>query len=144
MLLAIFVFVEVNVFFGSDSASVSVGDRIKVLGCAVAALTHAVWQGSNYLLTLQLQSAFPRIPIYSYSLTNAVKRLRSLSPLYSPPLPPPRHNRLRRQLHHPPFLLAPVGARNLLITSWLFLSRDLFCSPAWAAAMITGDYVFQA
>ncbi|OJJ96301.1 hypothetical protein ASPACDRAFT_47071 [Aspergillus aculeatus ATCC 16872] len=31
-------------------------DRVKALGCANAALTYAVWQGSNYLLTLQLQS----------------------------------------------------------------------------------------
>lgn len=31
-------------------------DRLKMLGCLSAALTYAVWQGSNYLLTLELQS----------------------------------------------------------------------------------------
>lgn len=89
-LLAIFVFVELKVFPDQILPRYLWDDRIKVLGCAVAALTYAVWQGSNYLLTLQLQTAFSRIPIY-IPLTNAMKRLRSLSPLRSPPLPPPRH-----------------------------------------------------
>lgn len=29
------------------------------IGCALAAITYAVWQGANYFLTLQLQGKFP-------------------------------------------------------------------------------------
>lgn len=55
-LLSIFVFVEFKVSPDPILPRHLWDDRIKVLGCAVAALTYAVWQGSNYLLTLQLQS----------------------------------------------------------------------------------------
>lgn len=56
VLLAIFVFVELKISSDPILPRYLWGDRIKILGCAVAALTYAVWQGSNYLLTLQLQS----------------------------------------------------------------------------------------
>lgn len=56
VLLAIFVFVELKISSDPILPRYLWGDRIKVLGCAVAALTYAVWQGCNYLLTLQLQS----------------------------------------------------------------------------------------
>ena len=56
VLLAIFIFVELKVSSDPILPRYLWGGRIKVLGCAAAALTYAVWQGSNYLLTLQLQS----------------------------------------------------------------------------------------
>ena len=62
VLLAIFVFVELKVSLDPILPRYLWSDRIKVLGCAVAALTYAVWQGSNYLLTLQLQSMSLRNP----------------------------------------------------------------------------------
>lgn len=55
-LLATFVFVELKVSSDPVLPRYLWDDRIKVLGCAVAALAYAMWQGSNYLLTLQLQS----------------------------------------------------------------------------------------
>lgn len=55
-LLAIFIFVELKVSSDPILPHYLWGDKIKILGCAAAALTYAVWQGSNYLLTLQLQS----------------------------------------------------------------------------------------
>ena len=58
VLLAIFVFVELKVSSDPILPHYLWGDRIKVLGCVAAALTYAVWQGSNYLLTLQLQSTW--------------------------------------------------------------------------------------
>ncbi|KAK7432506.1 hypothetical protein QQZ08_001071 [Neonectria magnoliae] len=55
-LLAIFVFVEVKVSSDPILPGYMFEDRVRALGCAAAALTYAVWQGINYLLTLQLQS----------------------------------------------------------------------------------------
>lgn len=46
-LLAISVFVELKVSSDSILPRYRWGDRIKVLGCAVASRTYAVWQGSN-------------------------------------------------------------------------------------------------
>lgn len=54
--VAIFAFVEVKVSSDPILPRYVWGDSTMVLGCAVAALTYAVWQGCNYLLTLELQS----------------------------------------------------------------------------------------
>lgn len=57
-LLALFAYVELRVSSDPVLPRYMFIDRIRVLGCAEAALTYAVWQGSNYLLTLQLQSKY--------------------------------------------------------------------------------------
>lgn len=55
LLLGSFVFVEVRVSSDPILPKYVWGDRVRILGCVVAALTYAVWQGCNYLLILQLQ-----------------------------------------------------------------------------------------
>ncbi|RAH71909.1 MFS transporter [Aspergillus aculeatinus CBS 121060] len=74
-------------------------DRVKALGCASAALTYAVWQGSNYLLTLQLQS-------FGYS---ALATSLRFIPLGVTAL---------AVNFVVPVLIGPVGARTLLVCSW--------------------------
>ncbi|KAM3487043.1 hypothetical protein MY3957_009668 [Beauveria namnaoensis] len=56
VLVAVFALVQLK--FSSDPILPRYlwSDRIKMLGCLMAALTYAIWQGSNYLLTLELQS----------------------------------------------------------------------------------------
>ncbi|KAM3457386.1 hypothetical protein MY3296_001128 [Beauveria thailandica] len=56
VLVAVFALVQLK--FSSDPILPRYlwSDRIKMLGCLIAALTYAIWQGSNYLLTLELQS----------------------------------------------------------------------------------------
>lgn len=58
VLLAAFAFVQLR--FSSDPILPRYlwNDRIKMLACLMAALTYAIWQGSNYLLTLELQSQY--------------------------------------------------------------------------------------
>lgn len=60
VLLAVFALVQLK--FSSDPILPRYlwSDRIKMLGCLMAALTYAIWQGSNYLLTLELQSQYQR------------------------------------------------------------------------------------
>lgn len=99
-LLAIFVFLEVKVSQDPILPGYMFEDRVRVLGCAAAALTYAVWQGSNYLLTLQLQStlSIPRgissLPL-NISADEFDSRLRVLTPVHRPPLPSARHHCLR-------------------------------------------------
>lgn len=60
VLLAAFAFVQLR--FSADPILPRYlwNDRIKMLGCLMVALTYAIWQGSNYLLTLELQSQYQR------------------------------------------------------------------------------------
>lgn len=55
LLLAAFVFVELKVAQHPLIPRYLWSDRIKASGCLIAALTYAVWQAANYLLTLELQ-----------------------------------------------------------------------------------------
>lgn len=71
------------------------------IGCALAAITYAVWQGANYFLTLQLQDL---------GFTALETSIRFL-PLGVTAF-------LVNMIV--PHLLAPVGPRVLLLVSWLF------------------------
>ncbi|PSR81371.1 aminotriazole resistance protein [Coniella lustricola] len=71
------------------------------VGCALTAITYAVWQGANYFLTIQLQDL---------GFTPLETALRFL-PLGITAF-------LVNMII--PHLLAPVGPRNLLLASWLF------------------------
>ncbi len=69
VLLASFAFVEAKVSSDPILPEYIWGDRIRILGCVVAALTYGAWQGCNYLLTLQLQSEhhseiYRKLPAY--------------------------------------------------------------------------------
>ncbi|KJZ80420.1 hypothetical protein HIM_00270 [Hirsutella minnesotensis 3608] len=98
-LLVVFVFVELRVSSDPILPRYMFEDRVRVLGCAAAALTYAVWQGSNYLLTLQLQS-------FGFSaLSTAVRFL-------------PLGITAMAVNFVVPMLLQPVGARKLLLGSW--------------------------
>ncbi|KAI0544202.1 aminotriazole resistance protein [Xylaria curta] len=55
-LLAAFGYVEAKVSSDPILPRFVWGNRIRMLGCVLAALTYGVWLGANYLLTLQLQS----------------------------------------------------------------------------------------
>ncbi|KID84427.1 Major facilitator superfamily domain, general substrate transporter [Metarhizium guizhouense ARSEF 977] len=55
VLVASFIAVEVWVAANPILPKYIWGDRTRAVGCLLAALTYAVWQGCNYLLTLQLQ-----------------------------------------------------------------------------------------
>nr|POE66091.1 drug resistance protein [Quercus suber] len=55
LLIAIFLFLELKVAKYPILPRYFWADRIRMLGCIAAALTYAVWQGTNYHLTLQLQ-----------------------------------------------------------------------------------------
>ncbi|RAK77419.1 uncharacterized protein BO72DRAFT_496088 [Aspergillus fijiensis CBS 313.89] len=79
-------------------------DRVKALGCASAALTYAVWQGSNYLLTLQLQIFHQKAFGYSALATS----LRFI----------PFGVTALVVNFVVPVLIGPVGARTLLVCSW--------------------------
>lgn len=54
-LLSAFILVELRVSSHPLVPRYLWSDRNKSIGCAIAALTYGVWQGSNYLLTLELQ-----------------------------------------------------------------------------------------
>ncbi|KAI0397032.1 aminotriazole resistance protein [Xylariaceae sp. FL0594] len=100
VLLASFAFVEAKVSSDPILPKYIWGDRIRILGCAVAALTYGAWQGCNYLLTLQLQS---------FGFTALETSLRFL-PLGITAL-------LVNFII--PLVLKPVGARILLLVSWV-------------------------
>jgi len=87
VLLATFAFVEFKVSPDPILRRHIWGDRIKVLGCAVAALTYAVWQGSNYLLTLQLQSMSLRTQapsLYFFSFASSLLQILATLPCQLP------------------------------------------------------------
>ncbi|RAH48785.1 MFS general substrate transporter [Aspergillus brunneoviolaceus CBS 621.78] len=99
--VALGVFLVLELRFSADPIlpRYMITDRGKALGCASAALTYAVWQGSNYLLTLQLQS-------FGYSALATSLRfiplgVTALVVNFVVPL-----------------LIGPVGARTLLVCSW--------------------------
>ncbi|RAL09633.1 MFS transporter [Aspergillus homomorphus CBS 101889] len=106
VLFFVFVLVELKVSSHPILPDYLWGDRIKVLGCVVAALTYAVWQGSNYLLTLQLQN-------FGFSALSTALRFLPLG------ITACVVNFVI------PMLLAPVGARKLLIASWLLALAGL-------------------
>ncbi|KAH7015652.1 aminotriazole resistance protein [Ilyonectria destructans] len=105
-LLAIFVFLEVKVSQDPILPGYMFEDRVRVLGCAAAALTYAVWQGSNYLLTLQLQS-------FGFSPLSTALRFLPLG------ITACAVNVII------PLLLKPVGSRNLLLGSWLLCAAGI-------------------
>lgn len=76
VLLLVFVFAESKISADPILPRYLWGDRIKMLGCASAALTYAVWQGANYLLTLELQSTY-NLPDF-IQLPNHMQALVSL------------------------------------------------------------------
>ncbi|KAI3327458.1 aminotriazole resistance protein [Ustulina deusta] len=100
VLLASFAFVEAKVSSDPILPEYIWGDRIRILGCVVAALTYGAWQGCNYLLTLQLQS-------FGFSALETSLRFLPLG------ITALVVNFLI------PLLLKPIGARILLIGSWL-------------------------
>ncbi|KAI2626411.1 aminotriazole resistance protein [Xylaria nigripes] len=102
VLLASFVFVEVKVSSDPILPKYIWGDRIRILGCVVAALTYGAWQGCNYLLTLQLQS-------FGFSALGTALRFLPLG--------------ITAMVTNiiVPLILKPVGARILLIGSWILV-----------------------
>ncbi|KAF4624244.1 hypothetical protein G7Y89_g13930 [Cudoniella acicularis] len=71
------------------------------IGCLLAALTYAVWQGANYFLTLELQS-------FGFSpLSTAVRFLPLGVTAFL----------INMVLPH---LLQPIGSYKILIASWIF------------------------
>ncbi|KAK7421372.1 hypothetical protein QQX98_002266 [Neonectria punicea] len=99
-LLAIFVFVEVKISSDPILPGYMFEDKVRALGCAAAALTYAVWQGINYLLTLQLQSfGFSPLSTALHFLPLGITACAVNVVI--------------------PMLLRPVGSRNLLLGSWL-------------------------
>nr|POF14111.1 puromycin resistance protein pur8 [Quercus suber] len=98
----LFAFALVEVKFAPDPILPKYvwGDRTRILGCIIAALTYAVWQGCNYLLTLQLQSL-------GFSPLGTALRFLPLG--------------ITAMVVNfiIPFLLKPVGPRILLLVSWL-------------------------
>ena len=89
------------------------------LGCALAAITYAVWQGVNYILTIQLQGIHSvqfklrRIIAYTSDLDLGFSALGTSIRF----LPLGVTAFLVNMII--PHLLRPVGARILLLTSWL-------------------------
>lgn len=59
--LAIFVYVETKIASDPILPRFIWADRTRTLGCIGATLVFAIWQGSNYLLTLQLQGKPPKM-----------------------------------------------------------------------------------
>lgn len=53
--LVAFIFVELNIAAYPLLPRYLWSDKIKLSGCALAALTYGVWMGVNYLLALELQ-----------------------------------------------------------------------------------------
>ncbi|KYK57277.1 aminotriazole resistance protein [Drechmeria coniospora] len=105
-LLAIFVIVERKVAADPILPSYMFDSRVRVIGCAAAALTYAIWQGSNYLLTLQLQS-------FGFSPLSTALRFLPLG--------------ITAMLVNLiiPMLLKALGARTLLLASWLLCAAGL-------------------
>ncbi|KAF4991223.1 hypothetical protein FDECE_14115 [Fusarium decemcellulare] len=104
--LLVFVFVELKLSPDPILPRYMFETRVRYLGCAGAALTYAVWQGSNYLLTLQLQS-------FGFSALSTALRFLPLG--------------ITACVVNVvvPLLLRPVGSRNLLISSWLLCIAGL-------------------
>ncbi|KAM4066490.1 major facilitator superfamily protein [Hirsutella rhossiliensis] len=114
-LLAVFVFVELRVSSDPILPRYMFDDRVRVLGCVAAALTYAVWQGSNYLLTLQLQS-------FGFSALSTAVRFLPLG--------------ITAMVVNfvIPMLLRPVGSRNLLLASWALCIAGLVLLCRMASA----------
>ncbi|KAM5343579.1 hypothetical protein ACJ41O_012116 [Fusarium nematophilum] len=104
--LAAFVLVETKLSSDPILPGYIFEQRVQLLACAGAALTYAVWQGSNYLLTLQLQS-------FGFSALSTALRFLPLG--------------VTACVVNVvvPLLLRPVGLRNLLVSSWLLCLAGL-------------------
>ncbi|KIL88594.1 hypothetical protein FAVG1_07839 [Fusarium avenaceum] len=98
--LAIFIYVETKVASDPILPKYIWGDKTRTLGCLGATLVFAIWQGSNYLLTLQLQG-------FGFSTLSTSLRFLPLG------ITAIVVNAII------PSLLKPVGPRNLLFASWL-------------------------
>ncbi|KAI1261345.1 aminotriazole resistance protein [Xylariaceae sp. FL1019] len=99
LLLGVFVFTELKVAAHPLLPHYLWHDSTKLSGCALAALTYAVWVGVNYLLTLELQE---------FGFTALSTALRFI---------PLGVTALIVNIVIPP-LLKPVGPKPLLIGSW--------------------------
>ncbi|KAI5242560.1 hypothetical protein E4T42_07641 [Aureobasidium subglaciale] len=88
-------------------------DRAKMTGCVLAAFTYAVWQGSNYLLTLELQGDHLHATNFGFSaLQTAIRFLPlGLTALVVNSIVPS--------------LLTPVGPSQLLVTSWILATTGV-------------------
>ncbi|TGJ79879.1 hypothetical protein E0Z10_g8897 [Xylaria hypoxylon] len=100
VLLGTFVFVELKVAAHPLMPHYLWSDMTKISGCALAALTYAVWVGVNYLLTLELQE------LGFTALSTALRFI------------PLGITALAVNIIIPP-LLRPVGPKPLLIGSWV-------------------------
>ncbi|EWY84485.1 hypothetical protein FOYG_11934 [Fusarium oxysporum NRRL 32931] len=98
--LAVFIYVETKVASDPILPRYIWADRTRTLGCIGATLVFAIWQGSNYLLTLQLQG-------FGFSALSTSLRFLPLG------ITAIVVNAII------PSLLKPVGPRNLLLASWL-------------------------
>ncbi|KAF9636612.1 aminotriazole resistance protein [Lasiodiplodia theobromae] len=82
-------------------------DTIKISGCVIAAFTYAVWQGANYLLTLQLQDfGFSALQTSVHFLPLGITACVVNFII--------------------PHLLSPVGPRLLLTISWILAIVGVF------------------
>lgn len=118
VLLASFAFVEAKVSSDPILPKYIWGDRIRILGCVVAALTYGVWQGCNYLLTLQLQSK-DHSKIYRKFSSLQTRIGFGFSALGTSLRFLPLGITALAVNFIIPLLLKPVGARILLVGSWL-------------------------
>ncbi|WZH48359.1 aminotriazole resistance protein [Fusarium acuminatum] len=108
--LAIFIYVETKVASDPILPKYIWGDKTRTLGCLGATLVFAIWQGSNYLLTLQLQDKDDidqtRLGFGFSTLSTSLRFLPlGITAIVVNAIIPS--------------LLKPVGPRNLLFASWL-------------------------
>lgn len=101
-------------------------DTIKISGCVIAAFTYAVWQGANYLLTLQLQGQKPFHQNSKFKAVGVSSADTTLQTDFG-------FSALQTSVHFLPLgitacvvnfiiphLLPPGGPRLLLTISWIF------------------------